>query len=215
MADINLFRGGSTPLASLGAECNCGPYPSTYPAPNRVAVHMRDQRFTVAASLAPAIDPNMECILCANAGTTEEQTANIIDKKMGLIRVPVKHLLSAIRMVLDPGNGAGASFDVYVDRVNPVTGAVVSAVTMPAAAAGNTLAAARDELYLIPSTVSVAASGNAETLAVPSSAGVWSGDDVLEIGVKFTAGPTTGTLCTWDGRIDLVAKVDGFDYGKN
>ncbi len=199
MSDINLFRGGSTPMASLGGDCNCGPYPSTYPAPARVAVHMRDQRFTVAAELDPDTNPNIQCVLCDLAPTTLAQTAAVIDRKIGLLRVPAQHLLTAIRMVLRPGNGAGATFSVYADRVNPTTGAVVSSLTLPGAAAGNTLAAALDEMYPIS----------------PTTGGEWTGADVIEVGVIFTAGPTTGTLCNWTGSVALIAKVDGFDYGHN
>lgn len=199
MADINLFRGGSTPLASIGGGCNCGPFPSTYPAPNRVATHMRDQHFTLAAQLSPSTEANVECVLCGLASTTTLQTANIIDKRIGLLRVPPRHLLTHINMVLVPGNGAGANFDVYAQRVNQTTGAVISQVTLPVAAAGNLMTAALDEMYAV----------NA------AGAGEWSGADVIEIGVEFNAGPTVGTVCTWTGSITLVAKVDGFDYGSN
>lgn len=210
MADINLFRGGSGPDSSIGGACNCGPFPSTYPAPARVANHLRDQRFTMAAMLNPDKEANILCVMCSLADTAINQAANVIDKKIGLLRVPPKHMLEAIRMVLDPGNGTGATFSVYAQRVNPTTGVAGAAVTLPAAAAGNTLAAALDEVYTVATQ---ALSGNAETIEL--APGVWSGDDVIEIGVTFTAGPTTGTLCSWTGSITLVAKVDGFDYGSN
>jgi hypothetical protein len=215
MAAINLFRGGSTPLAGMGADCACGPFPSTYPAPARVANHLRDQRFTMAAQLDPEVNPNIQCVLCDLAPDGTAQTANVINQKIGLLRVPAKHLLQAVRMILDPGNGVGATFTVYADRVNPTTGAVVSGITLPTEATGNTLAAARDEVYFLPTSTAVAASGNAETLAIPTAGGIWTDNDVVELGVIFTAGPTTGTLCSWTGSITLVAKVDGFDYGAN
>lgn len=207
---INLFRGGYMPAASVGADCNCGPFPSQYPVGDRVAAHMRDQRFTLAASLNPTAHPNVHCVLCDLASTPSDQTANVLNENIALLVVPPKHLLTAIRMVLDPGNGAGATFTVYARRVNQTTGVAGSAVTLPADATGNTLAAARDEVYF---PVTVAASGDAETLSIPG--GVWSGDDAIEIGVVFTAAPTAGTLCTWTGSINLIAKVDGFDYGSN
>jgi hypothetical protein len=199
MADINLFRGGPVSPASIGGGCNCGPFPGVYPAPNRVATHMRDQRFTLAAQLSPSTEANIECVLCGLASTAALQTANVIDKKIALIRVPPRHLLTAINMILTPGTGAGANFDVFAQRVNQQTGVVGAAVTLPAAAAGNVMTAALDELYVVD-----AANG-----------GAWSGADVIEIGVEFNAGPTVGTVCTWTGSITLVAKVDGFDFGSN
>jgi hypothetical protein len=193
---INLFRGGYTPAGSIGADCNCGPFPSQYPVGNRVAAHMRDQRFTLAASLNPTLHDNVRCVLCDLAGTTEAQTANVLNENIALMVIPPKHLFTGLRMVLDPGNGAGAAFTVYARRVNQATGVAGAAVTLPAEAEGNTLAAARDEFYALTTAA-------------------WSGDDAIEVGVVFTAAPTAGTLCTWTGSITLVAKVDGFDYGNN
>jgi hypothetical protein len=49
----------------------------------------------------------------------------------------------------------------------------------------------------------------------PATGGLYSGVDSIEIGVRFTAGPTVGTLADFTGQVQLVPKVDGFDYGLN
>lgn len=210
MADINLFRGGSTPLAGLGADCACGPYPSTYPVPNRVANHMREQVFTLAASLDPSQNVNIQCVLCSAGNTGED----ILNRKIGLMRIPPNHLASALRMVMKPGNGDGAAFTVYADLVDPVTGVVSSALTLPAGAAGNLMDGELNEFYPL-GTSPVVLSGAAETVQVPNVRGFWSGNLAIEIGVTFTDIPTEVDLCNWTGSITLVAKVEGFDFGAN
>jgi hypothetical protein len=200
MSDLNMFRGGSTPLAGLGADCACGPFPSTYPAPSRTAVHHPGQLFKLPGALNPAENDSVRCVLCAKAGTVADQTANIIGKKIGLIRVPPRHLLTHLYLKVVAANGAGLGFDVYIDRVNQETGALVAALGGPAPLTGQVVAAADFEAFA--------------PVESPTQ-GLWSATDVVEIGVIVTAGPTAGTLCGWNGKIDLLANVQGFDYGRN
>jgi hypothetical protein len=198
MGAINLFQGGSANGTS--SDCGCGPYPSTYPAATKVAVHYKPQHFTLADQFNPGQNRNQRCLMEKLAGTAALQTAQVIGQKMALLRIPAKHLVTHLRHAAVPGSfGAGITYDAYADLVNPETGAVVSSVSLPAALAGNSLAAAIDEFIAL----------------APANGGLYTGDSALEIGVTFLTGPTSGTLAGFDGVIGLVAKVDGFDFGRN
>jgi hypothetical protein len=206
MADINLFQGGQG--RAITSDCGCGPFPTQYPSPNRVAVHYKAQRFTLSDTLNPKVNTNKRCILCTNAPDAATQATNLIGKKIGILRIPPRHLTSALYLVADAGsNGAGLTFEVYCDVVNATTGAVIGPMGLPANLVGPHAP--------VPGT----GTGVEQFATVSPASDGWFTDStsVLEVGVIVKTAPTPSaslaTMCQWDGHIDLIAKVDAFDYG--
>ena len=146
MADLNLFHGGYGRAISSGN--NAGQFPSIYPSPTRMASHHRPMLFTVDNRFGPfrelpgqggnpAVDYNQSYAVRATAPTLAAQTASLVGKTVGLIRVPTLHLLTSQFVHAHGGTyGAGMVFDVTINRMNAQTGALVAAVVAPAALLG-------------------------------------------------------------------------------
>lgn len=201
VADFNLFQGGRGP--AISSDCGCGNLPAQYPCPQRVAVHYKAQVFTLSDQFNLRVNSNKRCVICDAAETVAKQTANLTNKKVGILRVPPRHKVEDIRIVADAGvNGAGFQFQPYIDKVDPTTGAVLSSVTLPPGIAG-------------PFTLT---SGTLVDVFAELTAGSrYTGADAWEIGFKMLAFPSPAanitTMCQFDGHVDFVAKVQGYDYG--
>jgi hypothetical protein len=213
MADLNLFTGGYG--RSFGSDANAGQFPSIYPAPARVASHHKphiftlDERFGPFVELPgvnsnPAVDYNQAFALRSIAPTVPLQTSGLIGKTLGIHRIPVNHLITSLFVHAHGGtNGAGLTYDIFINRVNPRTGALVATVTVPAALLGLTMPAA--------DTAADVWAGLA-----PELGGMFTGPDVFEIGVKILTVPAA--TATWSGlvadtdlHISVLAKVEAFD----
>ncbi len=201
MADFNLFQGGSG--RAISSDCGCGPFPSTYPSPARVAVHYKPQVFTLSDQFNLKVNTNKRCVICDAAETVAEQAANLTNKTVGILRIPPRHKVEDIRIVADAGtNGAGFQFQMYINAVDPVTGALVSTVTAPAAVAG---------------AITLSAGVPVDLFTELPLNGRYTGATAWEIGITLKAFPSPSanitTMCQFDGHVDLVAKVHGYDYG--
>ena len=213
MADLNLMDGG------LGRDVtsanNAGPYPTIYPAPTRVASHHKPQVFTVdkrfgpfrelsGNPLYPAVNHNQAYAVRATAPDLTTQTSALIGKKIGLQRIPARHLVTSMFVHAHGGTyGAGMTFDVFIDEVDSSTGALISSKTLPAALLGVVMGSAA-----VPTEAWAALS--------PTTGGLFTGSSTYEIGIKVltvpaASGSWTGLVADLDGHINLLAKVEGFD----
>ena len=214
MADLNLFHGGYGRAISSGN--NAGQFPSIYPSPTRMASHHRPMLFTVDNRFGPfvelpgmgdnpAVDFNQAYAVRATAPNLTAQTASLVGKTVGLIRVPTLHLLTSQFVHAHGGTyGAGMVFDVTINRMNAQTGALVAAVVAPAALLGLVMPAAGAAL-------------NVWAALTPADGGLFVADgECLEVGIKIVSVPApsgswSGLVADLDMHINLVSKVESFD----